>query len=114
MPAIPVFGIDVSHQGATATVTLVGDLDVGTVPSLSAHLGTLGSRPDLDHVVVDLRLLKLLDVTGLRELLRSDARARSAGQSFSLVRGTGIVDRVLQLTGTDSRFTYFGEELTPA
>ena len=63
-----------------------------------------GLEPQADgvrHVVLDLRGLTFMDMTGLRELIRQNEFARSNRHNLAVVRGTDAIQRVLELTGVD-------------
>lgn len=84
--------------GETTLVQVHGELDCFTVPSLEGHMnGVLheGGGP----VVLDLRELAFMDVSGLRLAVRLEARAQLHGQAFSMLEGQGQVARVFELTG---------------
>src|SRR5205085_2118580 len=53
------------------------------------------------HVVLDLRGLTFMDVSGLRELIGQNEFARSNRQNLDVVRGTDAIQRVLKLTGVE-------------
>jgi hypothetical protein len=55
------------------------------------------------HVVLDLRGLTFMDLGGLRELLRQNEFARSNRHNLAVVRGTSAIERLLKLTGVESK-----------
>lgn len=81
-----------------------GELDISTSPDFEQALRELETEGNT--VVIDLSGLSFLDSTGLRAILRSDSRLRSAGKSLQLVPGSGPVRRVFRLTGLDSRLEF--------
>jgi len=84
--------------GETTLVEVHGELDMATVPSLEGHMDTVlhdGHGP----VVLDLRELRFIDVSGLRLAVRLEARAQLHGVPFSMLEGQGSVARVFELTG---------------
>lgn len=86
-----------------ALVRLDGELDLHTAPHLAQVLrvAQAGGRA----VVLDLRRLEFIDCVGLAVISAADRRAR-LGQSrlILLVRAGGTVDRLLDITGTSTRF----------
>ena len=62
-----------------------------------------------DVLIVDLRELSFLDSTGVRVLLAADLTARERGLRFGVVRGDGMVARLLEVTRIDQRFPVVDE-----
>jgi anti-sigma B factor antagonist len=75
-----------------------GELDCSTVPTLEGEMDTVlheGGGP----VVLDLRDLRFMDVSGLRLAVRLEARAQLHGVDLSLIEGPPRVARLFDLTG---------------
>ena len=73
-----------------------------TTSRLAAMLDDL--RPEADgvrHIVVDLRGLTFMDLTGLRELLKQNDFARENHHNLALVRGPEAVQLLLELTSSE-------------
>jgi anti-sigma B factor antagonist len=86
----------------TALVALRGELDLLTVSKVAEVLDGLEPQADgVRHVVLDLRGLTFMDLTGLHELIRQNEFARSNRHNLAVVRGTDAIQRVLKLTGVD-------------
>lgn len=96
--------VDPGHD-VVATVAAVGDLDLSTATDLERSLASVqaGGR---QVVVLDLRRVSFMDSSGLRVILAADARARSSGTKFVLVKGPPGVQRVFQLTLLDRRLEF--------
>ena len=94
------FRVVVSEHAAGTLVVPVGELDLCTAEELKAALATL-SGP----VVVDLRELSFIDLTGLRLLLNADARSRQNGMNLRFIPGR-IVRRLLEVAELPDRLTY--------
>jgi anti-sigma B factor antagonist len=77
----------------------VGELDFATVERLREQLEQLVDA-GFGHVVVDLRGLVFIDLTGLRLLLRVHADAQRDGWRLSLIQGPQAIRRIFELTGT--------------
>jgi anti-sigma B factor antagonist len=77
--------IAVSEHAAGTVVVPDGELDLCTAKDLEAVLATQ-SGP----VVVDLRKLSFIDLTGLRVLLDADARSRQDGMNLRFIPGPTV------------------------
>ena len=93
------FRCDVAFERDAASVQTVGELDMGTVPILSAELAQL-RRAGCRQVIIDLRGLSFMDSSGLHFLLDCHAAARQDGFTMALVPGPPAVQRVFELTAT--------------
>ncbi len=101
-----VLRVSVRRNGGTATLRLVGELDLSSAGLLRGRLRDLlePQRPDpVDALVVDLSQLLFLDVTGLSVLLDAERRLRARGGSVVLTGVRPIVRRVLQLLDLQHR-----------
>jgi anti-sigma B factor antagonist len=94
------FRVVVSEHAAGTVVVPVGELDLDTAQELEAVLATQ-SGP----VVVDLRELSFIDLTGLRLLLEADARSRKNGMNLRFTPSP-IVRRLFEVSGLPDRLTY--------
>jgi anti-sigma B factor antagonist len=93
--------VEVSRHRRTALIALRGELDLVTVSKVAEVVDELAPETDgLRHIVLDLRGLTFIDLTGLRELLRQNEFARANRHNLAIVRGTRAIDRVLKLTNT--------------
>ena len=94
MTALPQFSIETRSRNGTATLELVGELDMASAPELQCRLNDL---PPCDLVVLDLRRLSFLDSTGLGALL-----ALSGGElpTVQFIQGPSHVHKVFEITGT--------------
>jgi anti-anti-sigma factor len=90
--------ITTSVESAAARVALVGELDVVTASRVSDELTTLAGQ-DVKTVVVDVSELTFIDSTGLRALLAGREKLHETTASFVLEGASGVVERVLELTG---------------
>jgi anti-sigma B factor antagonist len=94
------FRVVVSEHAEGTVVLLIGELDLDTAQELEAVLATQ-SGP----VVVDLRKLSFIDLTGLRLLLEADARSRQDGMNLRFIPGR-IVRRLFEASRLPDRLTY--------
>ncbi|HEX5309860.1 MAG TPA: STAS domain-containing protein [Solirubrobacteraceae bacterium] len=93
-------GLDVSSStdDGAVTVTLRGELDLASVPTLEERLIELEqSLPP--RILIDLTALTFIDSSGLRVLLLADGRAREQQRELIFTDSTTTVRRVLEMTG---------------
>jgi anti-anti-sigma factor len=90
--------ITTNVESTVARVSLVGELDVVTASRVSDELTALAGQ-DVKSVVVDVSELTFIDSTGLRALLAGRERIHATTASFALEGASGVVERVLELTG---------------
>ncbi|MGZ4173262.1 MAG: STAS domain-containing protein [Solirubrobacteraceae bacterium] len=91
------------HEASRLVLSLQGELDLSTAPLLEQGLQDVDS---VSGITVDLSGLEFMDSTGLRALLLAQEGARDRGQDFSLRRGPPAVQRVFELTRTDTQFSF--------
>ena len=97
--------IRTSKNGEEVMLSLTGDLDLASAPSLERAFG----EAEAEHapgIVVDLSGLEFMDSTGLRALLLARERAAPNGHQLTLRRGPRQVQRVLELTKTVDAFQF--------
>jgi len=88
------------------TLSISGDLDLGTVPvlaeSVERHLGD-----GVETLTLDLGELSFMDSTGLRLLIELDQQARREGWDLTLIRPRHeTASTVLKATGADSALAF--------
>lgn len=88
-------------------LTLSGELDLASAPALEQLLDD-AQETAVSRVVVDLSRLEFSDSAGLHVLLNAHRRLRGSGQELVLRRGPRAVQRLFELTGTDSIFRFEG------
>nr|WP_296068960.1 STAS domain-containing protein [uncultured Actinoplanes sp.] len=87
------------HAGKGITVvSLAGELDIEQAGDLRVLFDTLVEDRQV-HLLVDLLLLTFCDSVGLSALIHGFHACRAAGGSFRLTGDTGLVSRVLRVTG---------------
>jgi anti-anti-sigma factor len=96
------FSTSVERRDSAAIVSLRGDLDIAT--EVEATAGLEQAMDGAEVLIADLRELAFLDSTGVRVLLAVDRSARERGLRFGVVRGDGMVARLLEVTRIDQRF----------
>ena len=95
---------EVGHNGTSAWVRPVGELDLDTAHRVDTALTELHEH-GYAELVLDLRGLTFMDSTGLRLVIRWDTVARESGFRFAVVPGDEVVQRVFRLTGMDAHLT---------
>jgi anti-sigma B factor antagonist len=84
----------------TALVAIRGELDMLTVSKVAEVIDGLEPQADgVRHLVLDLRGLTFMDSSGLHELIKQNEFARSNRHNLAVVRGTDVIERLLELTG---------------
>lgn len=98
-------GLDVRHavDGTRHTLTLHGELDMGTAPVLADAVVEACNR-SAEELLLDISGLAFIDSTGLRALLASRTCSEEHGCSFLLSQGTPQVERLFQLAGVVEHF----------
>lgn len=94
------FRVVVSEHAAGTVVVPQGELDLGTAQDLETVLAAQ-SGP----VVVDLRKLSFIDLTGLRVLLDADARSRQDGMNLRFIPAP-MVRRLFEVAELPDRLMY--------
>lgn len=89
-----------------AVLTVVGELDMQTVPVLDAALAEV--RDDA-RVVLDLSRVSFLGSAGLHVLLTEQERTLDTGRSLALVVSSQLVRRPLEITGMVPLFEVHAE-----
>ena len=96
------FSAEVSRRSDAAVVVMKGDLDIATEAEATAQLDR--AMDGCGMLIADLRELAFLDSTGVRVLLSAHLRAQERGLRFGIVRGGGMVARLLEVTRISHRF----------
>jgi anti-sigma B factor antagonist len=92
------FSVQVRDQPGLTVVVLSGELDVEPAGDLRILFDTLVEERHID-VLVDLRLLMFCDSVGLSALIHGYHACHAAGGSFRVTGDTGLVNRLLSVTG---------------
>jgi RND superfamily putative drug exporter len=88
------------HEGDRLRLRLEGELDLVTAPWLARRLRAIeADKPAI--LVIDLRDLRFMDSSGLRELFSARRRASADGRRIALVKGSAPIDRVLEMVRAD-------------
>ena len=90
-------------------LTLVGELDIATVPRLRGGDRGGARRRHRAQLVVDLRSLGFLDSSGLRQFIVLADRAREEGFELVLVRPEKPVLAIFQITRAEENLPFVDE-----
>ena len=100
----PPFGIELARDGATATVAILGELDILTTPELTEALRSL--EPGYDTLVVDLSRCTFFASSGISILLEKSHRAKEEGFELVVIKAPAEVQRMFDLAGLDDKLTF--------
>ena len=96
---------ETSQRGDEHVVRLFGAFDITGFKQVDEELGRIQAdgRPT---VTLDLRGLTFIDSSGIRAILRADARARTLGRRLRLTAGPERVHRVFKITRLDDQLEF--------
>ena len=100
--------VESHEEGDRVRLTLVGELDIATVPRLEYAIET-ALAPGRRSLVVDLRSLGFLDSSGLRQFIVLADRAREEGFELLLVRPAKPVLAIFQITRAEENLPFVDE-----
>ncbi len=100
-----VLAVGVEPAREVVRVKPVGELDLATVSMLAGQVSEL-LMVGFEQLIIDLRGLSFIDISGLRLLLSLTRRARSDGWRLTLIQGNGPVERLFALTETDRQLPF--------
>jgi anti-sigma B factor antagonist len=93
------------REGALHTIFLSGELDLATAEGVQRELERVETT-DVEAIVVDLSGLTFMDSSGVRLVVRADARSRADSDRLTLLRGPASVQRVFALSGLEDRLPF--------
>ena len=98
--------------GPTERLALSGELDMLSAPILERELRAAARRHPR-RIVLDLRELTFMDVSGLRAILDAARSARRDGASLAIANPMPHIVRLLELTAIDQTLEVVGRPLAP-
>ena len=101
--------VRVEQQATVALVHIAGEFDLDAVDQVEAALDAAIDGVT-DHVIFDLRKVSFIDLSGLRILLRTDARARRESFAVHIVPPPPPVARIFTLTKAGGRLAMLRDE----
>ena len=96
----PPFEVTVQRDDELATIVVSGELDLATVPQLSA---AVAEHDDAGFLVLDLTAVTFIDSTGVRVLIEADRACAGSGSRLGVLAGDGPVRQLLGLCKLDGR-----------
>ena len=93
----------------TARLTPAGELDIATAPQLEQEVRSLLAR-GLRSVVIDLSRLTFIDSSALRLFIVLNERSIEDGWTLGLIRPTGQVRTVFEITGAEENLPFIEDE----
>jgi anti-sigma B factor antagonist len=100
--------IDSRLDGECARMTLLGELDIATIPRLEAAVDELLAQGPRE-LLVDLRPLGFLDSSGLRAFIVLADRAAEEGWSLLLVRPEKAVRAIFEITRAEENLPFIDD-----
>lgn len=95
--------VEVDADGDRVTITVSGEVDVESAPTLGRALHDVLST-EWAGAVLDLKGLVFLDSTGLSLLLQLSQQMHQNGAELTLRNVPPTIERLLDVTGTRSSF----------
>jgi anti-sigma B factor antagonist len=96
--------IDTQERGDVTVVSIKGEVDLYTAPTLKERIADLVARGKT-NLAVDLAGVEFMDSTGLGVLIGGLKRCKEMDGSLSLVAPREPVVKVLSITGLDKVFS---------
>jgi anti-sigma B factor antagonist len=94
----PWFSLALLRAGEEMLLRASGELDLAATPRLDEQVAQLVAA-GFRRLVIDLRRVTFIDITGVRLLLKLADDARDEGWQLSLLQVGGQVRQILTLTG---------------
>lgn len=92
------FSVEVHQHRDTVRVAPIGELDLATGPALRGQLNALTDL-GFPSIVLDLRGLEFIDVTGLNLIVSFARRARNRELHFEIIQGSPRTQRLFEISG---------------
>lgn len=99
------FSISISFDDVVFAIELFGELDIDGVPTLEAAIAR-AEETSAQTILVDLSALQFIDGAGVCGLLAASRRSNGASGRLHFLRGTGPVERTIELCGLDERLPF--------
>ncbi|MCW2640264.1 MAG: anti-sigma factor antagonist [Dactylosporangium sp.] len=98
------FVYTVNRQGRRVSVIAGGEMDVAAAGPFGSMLCRLAESEPTERIEIDLGGLMFMDSTGIAALNRAYRTTSRAGCVLVVTKATGVVLRVLRLTGALAHF----------
>jgi|GEM_PF-1010118 len=106
IPAAP-FHFQEDVHGDCHTLSLVGELDMATAPTLQAAIIRLCDE-GAKEIVLDLHELTSIDASGLRLIMTAGRACEGYGCDFALARAQTPAQKLFDLSGAIGQFSFRG------
>ena len=107
---LPPFEVSCAKDGRDERISLRGELDMLSAPMLARELEAAAKRRP-PRIVLDLRALTFMDVSGLRAILDAARAARREGRGLVIANPLPHIVRLLELTAIDQSVEVLGRPL---
>ena len=94
----PELDVQVTHEGSTTTVVVVGEIDLVTSVRLNRDLEIV-FEAEPEWLRIDLAQVAFMDTTGVAALLKARRMALETGCRFSVKAASPTIQRLLEITG---------------
>ena len=101
MSSLALLRVTIEPLEDACRIRVSGELDLSTADRLSSALEA--ARADGVTTLLDLSAVSFIDLAGLRVLLRSARAVEAHNWAWFIVRASGVVWRLVEVTGTTSR-----------
>lgn len=91
--------VSTHNVDGTLTLVVVGGIDLDTGGRVEAEISAAVNTPQVRTVIVDLSHVDFLDSAGIAMLVHGRRRADQLDVDFRVVGASGMVRRVLDITG---------------
>jgi anti-sigma B factor antagonist len=99
----PDLSLSIDRSGARAVITVKGELDAYSAPSLEEEASRL-LADNISELVLDLSATRFLDSSGLRAILTAQRRLSDREGRLALRAPSEPVRRLLDITGLTDHF----------
>jgi len=99
------FGIEEHVHDGTTVVSVFGEVDVATAPTLRESLEDLVAKGDSGAIVVDLVGVTFIDSTGLGVLIGARKRCADEARQLRIVVDEPRILKVFEITGLTELFS---------
>lgn len=106
--------VSTRSQGGRIIMSLGGEIDLYTAPTLHGELDGLLSGEGPAQIVVDMSDVEFCDSTGMNVLLGAHRRAREQGGDLELASPRPTIRKILQVTGLETVFTVLDDPVPVA
>lgn len=100
--------LSTQRRGAIVRIRAHGEIDLASAPKLGTQLSPWLQTPGVERLLLHLRGVHFLDLSGVAELLRGHRAAALAGRRLILVSVSAPALRVLRLSGAEAQLTLIG------